>query len=55
MERFKHQVSGGWWKGVAGEWIQAGPEVQDFLKKNPELQRRLGWAETSKLVPGKSL
>jgi hypothetical protein len=55
MERFKHQVSGGWWKNAAGEWIQAGPKVQNFPKQNSELQGRLGWADTSKLVPGKSL
>jgi hypothetical protein len=43
MERFKHQVSGGWWKPVDGDWTQAGCEIQNFLTGNRQLQRRLGW------------
>ncbi|KAH9912209.1 uncharacterized protein B0H18DRAFT_942872 [Fomitopsis serialis] len=45
MERFKHQVSGGWWRNSAGEYVQAGERVCTFLQENPSLQRRLGWVE----------
>ncbi|KAI0688378.1 hypothetical protein BC835DRAFT_1284746 [Cytidiella melzeri] len=47
MERFKHQVSGGWWKDGKGGYIRAGKNVREFLRCSPELQRRLGWADTS--------
>ncbi|KAJ7850524.1 hypothetical protein B0H14DRAFT_3664811 [Mycena olivaceomarginata] len=43
MECFKHQVSGGWWKPVDGDWTQAGREIQTFLTGNQQLQRRIGW------------
>ncbi len=43
MERFKHQVSGGWWKDSDGNYIQAGSSVCTFLHTNPELQKHLGW------------
>ena len=52
MERFKHQVSGGWWKDVNGNYIQAGENVRDFMKRNKQLQRRLGWADLTNLVAG---
>ncbi|KAJ6488399.1 hypothetical protein DFH09DRAFT_1105629 [Mycena vulgaris] len=53
MERFKHQVSGGWWKPQGSqEYIQAGGEVISFLDKNKELQGRLGWMDKSKPKPG---
>ncbi|KAJ7182641.1 hypothetical protein C8R43DRAFT_1083606 [Mycena crocata] len=45
MERFKHVVSGGWWKGSGGSYIRAGRMVRSFLKSNKSLQRRLGWLE----------
>jgi hypothetical protein len=43
MECFKHQVSGGWWKPVDGDWTQAGHKIQTFLTGNQQLQRRIGW------------
>ncbi|KAJ7226230.1 hypothetical protein C8J57DRAFT_1197699 [Mycena rebaudengoi] len=53
MERFKHQVSGGWWKPESSEeWIQAGPKVCNFLTSNSQLQRRLGWTDSASLKPG---
>ncbi|KAJ6552358.1 hypothetical protein B0H10DRAFT_1849475 [Mycena sp. CBHHK59/15] len=52
MERFKHQVSGGWWCPEGGDWIQAGPKVRDFLTSNPQLQCRLGWAGESSFKTG---
>ncbi|KAF5384429.1 hypothetical protein D9615_003465 [Tricholomella constricta] len=52
MERFKHIVSGGWWKGTGGHYIQAGEGIRTFLVRNSDLQRRLGWAEGSVLRPG---
>ncbi|KAH9911660.1 uncharacterized protein B0H18DRAFT_892153 [Fomitopsis serialis] len=45
MERFKHQVSGGWWCNSAGEYVRAGDRVCTFLQESPNLQRRLGWVE----------
>ncbi|KAJ7322806.1 hypothetical protein DFH08DRAFT_917082 [Mycena albidolilacea] len=53
MERFKHQVSGGWWKPDGSQdYVQAGREIIAFLEKNKELQRRLGWIDKSKPKPG---
>ncbi|KAJ6538220.1 hypothetical protein DFH09DRAFT_930637 [Mycena vulgaris] len=52
MERFKHQVSGGWWKPEGGDWTQAGREIQSFLIRNKQLQRRLGWAPDNLFQPG---
>ncbi|KAJ7725015.1 hypothetical protein B0H14DRAFT_3620845 [Mycena olivaceomarginata] len=53
MERFKHQVSGGWWKPSGSqEYVQAGPNVRAFLETNKELQRRLGWMDKMKPKPG---
>ncbi|KAJ7719037.1 hypothetical protein B0H16DRAFT_1739633 [Mycena metata] len=53
MERFKHQVSGGWWKPQgATSYVRAGRELINFLQKNKELQRRLGWMDKSKPKPG---
>ncbi|KAG6818880.1 hypothetical protein H0H93_000679 [Arthromyces matolae] len=51
VERFKHQVSGGWWK-KNGVYVQAGRCIREFLFTNHELQRRLGWADTSKARAG---
>ncbi|KAJ7675041.1 hypothetical protein B0H17DRAFT_1161670 [Mycena rosella] len=56
MERFKHQVSGGWWKPPGSpEYVQAGTKITSFLDQNKELQRRLGWMDKSKPKPGKFL
>ncbi|KAI0079426.1 hypothetical protein K474DRAFT_1617769 [Panus rudis PR-1116 ss-1] len=56
VERFKHQVSGGWWKEDSGpgkgSYVQAGEHVRNFMRNNPMLQQRLGWAAHSDLVPG---
>lgn len=52
MERFKHQVSGGWWKTDRGDWRQAGPKIRNFLQKNKQLQRRLGWVDNIGHEPG---
>jgi hypothetical protein len=53
MERFKHQVSGGFWKDLAsGAWIQAGVKIRAFMADKPQLQRRLGWVEKPLLPAG---
>ncbi|KAJ7833714.1 hypothetical protein B0H14DRAFT_3710403 [Mycena olivaceomarginata] len=52
MERFKHQVSGGWWKNESGNFIQAGTHIRNFLTANKQLQRRLGWAQEIKMKAG---
>ncbi|KAJ7477826.1 hypothetical protein B0H11DRAFT_1726278 [Mycena galericulata] len=45
MERFKHMVSGGWWRNADGKYTRAGSSIRSFLTSNRELQRRLGWTE----------
>ncbi|KAH9947059.1 hypothetical protein B0H21DRAFT_856845 [Amylocystis lapponica] len=52
MERFKHQVSGGWWCNTDGQYVRAGENVRTFLHSNPALQRRLGWVDPEHLVAG---
>ncbi|KAI8995712.1 hypothetical protein BD414DRAFT_513439 [Trametes punicea] len=65
-ERFKHQVSGGWWPLAEEDldsqalttvgtktYVRAGENVRTFLRKHPELQRRLGWVDPAILTPGK--
>ncbi|EPQ52923.1 hypothetical protein GLOTRDRAFT_46299 [Gloeophyllum trabeum ATCC 11539] len=52
MERFKHQVSGGWWRSDSGKYVRAGENVRAFLRENPQLQRRLGWVDTCSLQIG---
>ncbi|TFY58537.1 hypothetical protein EVG20_g8108 [Dentipellis fragilis] len=51
MERFKHQVSGGWWRNLQGQYVQAGPEVRSLLRNNAQIQRRLGWVNLSNISP----
>lgn len=54
MERFKHIVSGGWWKGPSESgYVQAGQGIRSFLSRSPTLQRQLGWADMAKLAAGK--
>ncbi|KAI0074824.1 hypothetical protein K474DRAFT_1600932 [Panus rudis PR-1116 ss-1] len=51
LERFKHLASGGFWKTTTGEYVSASENIARFLCTRKELQRRLGWAEKSNLVP----
>ncbi|OBZ68616.1 hypothetical protein A0H81_11585 [Grifola frondosa] len=44
MDRFKHQISGGWWRLPDGSHVQAGPKVRAYFN-NAHLQRRLGYVE----------
>lgn len=55
MERFKHQVSGGWWKSNTGAQVQASDGIRAFFTSNHSLQRRLGWANEAMLQPGKAI
>lgn len=55
MERFKHQVSGGWWRNAAGTYVQAGRGVRSFVESNKELQRRLGWVDNVTVKAGMCL
>ncbi|KAI0697961.1 hypothetical protein BC835DRAFT_1269537, partial [Cytidiella melzeri] len=53
LERFKHQVSGGWWRaGHGGSYVRAGEGVREMFQTHSELQRRLGWADPKVLSPG---
>ncbi|KAI0726422.1 hypothetical protein C8Q72DRAFT_928484 [Fomitopsis betulina] len=45
MERFKHQVSGGWWRNSVGEYVCAGNNIQIFFRENLAFQCRLGWVD----------
>ena len=55
MERFKHQVNGGYWKSSGSQYVQAGMKIRSFLQNNLHLQRRLGWVQKSDLLPGNVL
>ncbi|KAF7360900.1 hypothetical protein MSAN_01119700 [Mycena sanguinolenta] len=55
MERFKHQVSGGWWKPDGGDWTRAGHKIRGFLVGNKQLQRRLSWTAQNVFKPVKAL
>ncbi|KAJ6473049.1 hypothetical protein C8R45DRAFT_1054844 [Mycena sanguinolenta] len=52
MERFKHQVSGGWWKPEGCDWTRAGHKIRSFLVGNKQLQRRLGRTAQNVFKPG---
>ncbi|KAI0685857.1 hypothetical protein BC835DRAFT_1535847 [Cytidiella melzeri] len=52
LERFKHQVSGGWWRGEHSSYVRAGEGVREMFQMNGEIQRRLGWADPKVLSPG---
>lgn len=55
QERFKHMVSGGFWKDdETGRYTQAAERIPAFMKGNRELQRRLGWADHTEIKPSKS-
>ncbi|KAH9922979.1 uncharacterized protein B0H18DRAFT_878929, partial [Fomitopsis serialis] len=51
MDRFKHQVSGGWWKDPSGKFVQAGERVRRYFD-NDDVQRRLGHASQASSPPG---
>ncbi|KAH9947866.1 hypothetical protein B0H21DRAFT_851701, partial [Amylocystis lapponica] len=42
LERFKHEVSGGWWRGQDDQFVRAGPRVREYFS-NLQVQRRLGY------------
>lgn len=53
MERFKHMVSGGYWRDEdSGQYVRAGARIPAFLTSNSELQRRLGWVDRNSIKPG---
>ncbi|KZV61485.1 hypothetical protein PENSPDRAFT_643337 [Peniophora sp. CONT] len=52
MERFRHQVSGGWWKDATGMNVQCGSRIRAFFVEDSQLQRRLGWTENVAPKPG---
>ncbi|KAJ4492105.1 hypothetical protein C8J55DRAFT_533997 [Lentinula edodes] len=43
MDRVKHILSGGYWVHGSGQWVQAGPRVQEVLTNQPIIQCHLGW------------
>ncbi|KAI1788974.1 hypothetical protein LXA43DRAFT_893623 [Ganoderma leucocontextum] len=52
MERFKHIVSGGWWRDTGNEqYVQAGASVRRHFE-DTHLQRRLGFAPTKEPISG---
>ncbi|KAI0747423.1 hypothetical protein BC629DRAFT_1685614 [Irpex lacteus] len=52
LERFKHQVSGGWWRSSDGTYICAGEGVQGMFESRTMMQSRLGWINEKELVQG---
>ena len=53
MDRFKHQISGGWWMNRSGKFVRAGERVRQYFG-SPEIQRRLGYASSISHEPGES-
>lgn len=51
MGRVQHILSGGWWK-VGDKWTRASKNVLATIKRNPPLQRNLGWATSGSQAPG---
>ncbi|KIJ47128.1 hypothetical protein M422DRAFT_249438 [Sphaerobolus stellatus SS14] len=51
LDRFKHTVSGGYWK-TNDEWTTASTNVRLFFRRNPRLQALLGWVDPATIVPG---
>lgn len=51
MDRFKHQVSGGWWRSSSGRFVQAGEAVRRYFDSS-DLQRRLGYVPHTPRLPG---
>lgn len=52
MDRFKHQVSGGWWRIDGSQFVQAGEAVRKYFE-TADLQRRLGYVSHTSPQPGK--
>ncbi|KAI0682331.1 hypothetical protein BC835DRAFT_1536589 [Cytidiella melzeri] len=52
LERFKHQVSGGWWRAGHSSYVCAGEGVREMFHIHSKIQRRLGWADPKVLSPG---
>ncbi|KAH9925298.1 uncharacterized protein B0H18DRAFT_933788 [Fomitopsis serialis] len=52
LGRFKHAVSGGWWKDESGRHVRAGEKVRQYFQ-NVEVQRRLGYVARSVASAGK--
>ncbi|OBZ68017.1 hypothetical protein A0H81_11962 [Grifola frondosa] len=51
LDRFKHEISGGWWKGQDGKFVQAGVRVRQYFN-NTQVQRRLGFVSKASHVAG---
>ncbi|KIJ62748.1 hypothetical protein HYDPIDRAFT_93359, partial [Hydnomerulius pinastri MD-312] len=51
MERFKHTISGGWWKIADQTYVSASPSVTAYFS-DVHIQRRLGFASRADLIPG---
>lgn len=49
--RFKHVVSGGYWK-EDDKWVNAGVEIRRFFQNNRILQQYLGWSDPNLVAPG---
>lgn len=54
VERIKHLLSGGFWHDKESKvYVQAGKAVRGMFESDKKLQRRLGWAQSPGLAPGK--
>lgn len=47
LERFKHQLSGGWWKTADGTWLKAGEGILKYFD-DARIRARIGWTVNSK-------
>ncbi|OBZ78614.1 hypothetical protein A0H81_00232 [Grifola frondosa] len=51
LDRFKHVVSGGWWRNSHGAFVQAGAGVRRYFA-NAQVQRRLEYVQCNTLIAG---
>jgi hypothetical protein len=51
MDRLKHILAGGYWKGDEG-WVRAGESVLQVLQTEIVIQRHLGWVPPQKVEFG---
>ena len=57
QEALKHRLLGGYWPvdpndPESSDWVQAGPQVRDILRRHPFLQKHVGWNSLESLLPG---
>ena len=53
QEGTRLRTLGGWWlDNESKEWKRAGPAVRQYIQRQPNLQRLLGWTVHDDPIPG---